>query len=92
MKNIIYHNYKYMTYNPRYGNNEQPGFININAVKQTPIMQVNKKNNELLQKKEDDKIDSKYIIKNKPKVKVVREYFKNKCDSIIDEDIKQFEK
>ena len=33
-----------------------------------------------------------YIIKNKPKVKKVREYFRTKCANIKDEDLLMFEK
>lgn len=41
--------------------------------------------------KDEDIMTLKYIIENKPKTKIIREYFKTKCEGIIDDDYKQFE-
>jgi len=91
-----------MIINPHFKNNTEQQFVytndrnyDKNTLGTGQIKKVNiTKGNEILnvKKSKDNVIDSDYIIKNKPKVKIVREYFKNKCDSIIDEDIKQFEK
>lgn len=41
--------------------------------------------------KDENILTLKYIINEKPKSKVVREYFKTKCESIVDDDFKHFE-
>lgn len=40
----------------------------------------------------EPEINLQYIIENKPKTKIVRNYIKEKCGGIIDEDIELFEK
>lgn len=46
---------------------------------------------QIIESEEEDKLTLDFIIKNKPKTKIVRQYFENKCNDVKDEDMLIFE-